>query len=170
MFLIFFVSAKWTWMLSGCCVGKLSLCICIHHAQPFLKTLEHLGSWVSSDMGALLSSGLDVSHRTHTMSNDEKNSPAAFSGSTSTEHPCHAWFSPKLHHWLQVAACTYLVSWAENAIHSISNKHGMGLWQSSCWALGHSSYSVCPVRNLILWAGHHPWFWCTCSWFEVSLC
>lgn len=79
-------------MLSGCCVGKLSLCISIHHAQSFVKIVAHLGSCLSFDTGSLLflqplpSFGLAVGHRTRMMSIDEKALPEASSDSAATEH------------------------------------------------------------------------------------
>lgn len=144
VFLIFFVSAKWMWMLSGCWVGKLSFWICIHHAQPFLKTLEHLWSWLSFDVGALFFS-LDVGHRTHTMSNDGKTLSQQLCGAQLLLSIClcHACFSPKLHlasKWLH--APTLSVGqrmWSRASPTSLLLMHPR---RSSCWAFGHCSWCL----------------------------
>lgn len=140
VFLIFFVSAKWMWMLSGCWVSKLSFCVWVHHAQPFLKTLEHLGSWLSFDMKALLFFGLDVSHRTHTVSKNGRtlSQQLCVAHLLLTICLCQACFSPELHlafRWLYALTLSVVQRmWSRAPQTSIPPAEGsmeeklLGLW------------------------------------------
>lgn len=119
-------------MLSGCCAGKLNLCISIHCVQSFLKMLVHLGSCLSFDTGALLfvqplpSFGLDVGHKACVMSNHEQTLSAA-SGAAATEHlpVSHVFSSSAALGFEQLRALTFSVRWRTGFKHQEQTIH---LW------------------------------------------